>query len=306
MKRRTFLSSAAAFAVAAALPRSPRAQTAASNALATAKIPSMDRELPVIGLGTARRYADPAGEAELAALKATIARFLELGGQVIDTAPSYGRAEEVLGQLVQELGVRDRLFIATKVGVNSREEGVAEIEQSFARLRTKRIDLIAVHNLRDIDNQLAILRDLKAAGRIGAVGATTSTDRQYQAFEAMMRRQALDVIQVDYALDNRNAGERILPLAQERGVAVMINLPFGRGRLFEATKDRPLPVWAQEINATSWAQIFLKYIVSHPSRPIAVPGMAHARYVDDNVAAARPPLPDAAFRRRMEQYIDAL
>ena len=304
MKRRTFLSSAAVFAVAAALPGSPRAQT--SNALVTAEIPGANRELPVIGLGTARRYADPAGEAELAALKATIARFMEFGGQVIDTAPSYGRAEEVIGQLVQELGVRDHLFLATKVGVNSREEGVAEIEQSFARLRTKRIDLIAVHNLRDIDNQLALLRALKAAGRIGAVGATTSFDRQYPAFEAMMRRQALDVIQVDYAMDNRGAAERILPLAQERGFAVMINLPFGRGRLFEATKDRPLPDWAREVNATSWAQVFLKYIVSHPSRPIAVPGMAQARYVDDNLAAARQPLPDAAFRRRMEQYIDAL
>lgn len=306
MKRRTFLSSAAAFAVVAALPRSARAQTAAGNALITAKIPGADRELPVIGIGTARRYADPDGEAELAALKATIARFVELGGQVIDTAPSYGKAEQVIGQLVQELGVRDRLFLATKVGVNNREEGVAEIEQSFARLRTRQIDLIAVHNLRDIDNQLAILRDLKAAGRIRALGATTSTDRQYPAFEAMMRRQALDVIQVDYALDNRNAAERILPLAQERGVAVMINLPFGRGRLFEATRGRPLPDWSREINATSWAQVFLKYIVSHPSRPIAVPGMAQPRYVDDNIAAARPPLPDAVLRRRMEQYIDAL
>ena len=186
MKRRTFVSSAAAFAVVAALPRSARAQTAVSNALITAKIPGADRELPVIWIGTARRYADPDGEAELAALKATIARFLELGGQVIDTAPCYGKAEEVLGQLVEALGVCDRLFLATKVGVNNPEEGVKEIEQSFARLRTKRIDLIAVHNLRDIDNQLVILRDLKAAGRIGAVGATTSTDRQYPAFEAMI------------------------------------------------------------------------------------------------------------------------
>src|SRR5262245_25018414 len=154
MKRRGFLSSAAVFAVASSMLRISRAQ--ASNALVTARIPGADRELPVIGIGTARRYADPAGEAELAALKATIARFLELGGQVIDTAPSYGRAEEVIGQLVEALGVRDRLFLATKVGVNNRDEGLAEIEQSFAKLRTRRIDLIAVHNLRDIDNQLAM------------------------------------------------------------------------------------------------------------------------------------------------------
>src|SRR6185437_1500348 len=158
----------------------------------------------------------------------------------------------VIGLLVEQLGIRDRLFLATKVGVNSREEGVAEIEQSFVRLRTKQIDLIAVHNLRDIDNQLAILRDLKAAGRIRALGATTSTDRQYPAFEAMMRRQALEVIQVDYPMDNRNAAERILPLAQERGVAVMINLPFGRGRLFEATRGRPpCPAWRRRVTSTT-------------------------------------------------------
>ncbi len=252
--------------------------------LITAKIPGADRELPVIGIGTARRYADPDGEAELAALKTTIARFLELGGQVIDTAPSYGKRGG--GDRAAGRGAgRSRSSVSCDEGGRQQPgRGLAEIEQSFARLRTRRIDLIAVHNLRDIDNQLAILRDLKAAGRIRALGATTSTDRQYPAFEAMMRRQALDVIQVDYALDNRNAAERILPLAQERGVAVMINLPFGRGRLFEATRGRPLPDWAREINATSWAQVFLKYIVSHPSRPIAVPGMAQARYVDDNIA----------------------
>jgi aryl-alcohol dehydrogenase-like predicted oxidoreductase len=307
MERRSLLRAGAALVLTAAgLPSLLRAQPGANAALITARIPGAGRELPVIGIGTARRYADPKGDAELAALRATISRFVELEGQVIDTAPSYGRAEEVLGQLVQELGVRDRLFLATKVGVSSRQEGVAQIEQSFVKLRTNRIDMIAVHNLRDVDNQLAILRDLKAAGRIRVVGATTSFDSQYGAFEAMMRRQALDVIQVDYAMDNRKVAERILPLAQERGFAVMINLPFGRGRLFEATKGRPLPDWASEIGARSWAQVFLKYIVSHPSRPIAVPGMAHARYVDDNLSAAHQPLPDAALRRRMEQFIDAL
>ncbi|MDQ8755914.1 aldo/keto reductase [Sphingosinicella sp. LHD-64] len=279
---------------------------ATGGALRTVRIPGADVEVPIVGVGTARRYDDPQGAEALAPLRDTIRRFAELGGQVIDTAPSYGRAEEVVGQLVEELGVRDRLFLATKVGVDTREEGVAQIEESFRKLRTARIDLIAVHNLRDVDNQLAILRDLKSAGRIRALGITTSSDRQYEQFEAVMRREALDTIQVDYALDNRNAAERILPLAQERGFAVFINLPFGRDRLFGATRDRPLPDWAAEIGATSWAQVFLKYVLSHPCRPIAIPGMAQVRYVEDNLGAARAPLPDAAMRTRMEQFIDGL
>jgi aryl-alcohol dehydrogenase-like predicted oxidoreductase len=269
-------------------------------------IPGANAQVPLVGIGTARRYADPAGDEQLAPLRATISRFVELGGRMIDTAPSYGRAEEVIGQLVEELGVRDRLFLATKVGADSPAEGRTQIAQSFRHLRTSVIDLIAVHNLRDTANQLAILRELKAEGKVRSIGATTSSDQQYAAFEATMRSEPLDVIQIDYALDNRDADQRILPLAREQGRAVMINLPFGRGRLFEATRGRPLPDWAAEIGATSWAQVFLKYIVSHPVRPIAIPGMAQPHYVDDNLAAARGPLPDPAMRRRMEQFIDNL
>lgn len=303
LDRRTTLAGMAAlpFTLKAAL-----AQTTADAGLRTVPIGSGAIQVPAVGIGTARRYDNPQGEEQLAPLRATIARFAELGGTVIDTAPSYGRAEEVIGQLVADLGVRNRLFLATKVGVDTREAGLAQIEQSFRKLHTDRIDLIAVHNLRDVDNQLAILRDLKAAGRIRALGITTSFDGQYEPFEAVMRRQALDTIQVDYALDNRNAADRILPLAQEKSIAVMVNLPFGRDRLFTATRDKPLPDWAKEIGAASWAQVFLKYVLSHPSRPIAIPGMAQARYVDDNLAAARGPLPDAALRKRMEQYIDGL
>ena len=305
LDRRTLLGS---FAALPLLGTPACAATLAPPApgLHTRLVRGANAQVPVIGIGTARRYADPQGEAQLAPLRATIARFVELGGRMIDTAPSYGRAEAVVGQLVAELGVRDRLFLATKVGADSPAEGRAQIEQSFANLRTPTIDLIAVHNLRDTTNQLAILRELKAAGRIRSLGATTSSDQQYAEFETMMRREPLDVIQVDYALDNRDAGARILPLAQEQGLTVMVNLPFGRGRLFEATKDRPLPPWAAEIGAATWAQLFLKYIVSHPAGPIAIPGMAQARYIDDNLGAARGPMPDAAMRLRMEQYIDAL
>jgi aryl-alcohol dehydrogenase-like predicted oxidoreductase len=280
------------------------AQAAENGAYNTIPIRGVD--VPAIGIGTARHYADPQGEAQLAPLRATLAKFVELGGKVIDTAPSYGKAEDVLGQLIADLGVRDKLYIATKVGVNSLEEGKAQVEASFTKLRTDRLDLIAVHNLRDVNNQLALLRDLQAAGRVGAVGITTSFAPQYEEFEAVMRRTPLDSIQVDYALDNRGAEERILPLAQEKGIAVMINLPFGRGRLFEATRGKPLPDWATEIGAASWAQVFLKYILSHPSRPMPIPGTQTPAYAEDNLGAARGTLPDAALRKRMEQFIDEL
>ncbi|WP_374470842.1 aldo/keto reductase [Phenylobacterium sp.] len=297
--RRSVLAAAAA----AALPIPALAQ---AGGLITKPIPSSGERLPVIGVGTARRYDAAPGEAERAPLRATLKRFHELGGRVIDTAPSYGQAELVVGELVSELKIRPGLFLATKVGADSKEAGRAQIEASFQKLRTDKIDLIAVHNLRDTANQLATLRELKQGGRIRYVGATTSVDSQYADFEAMMRRETLDVVQVDYALDNRGSADRILPLARDRGMAAWVNLPFGRGRLFQATQGRPLPDWAREIDCTTWAQVFLKYVVSHPAVTCAVPGMAQARYVDDNLGAARGRLPDAALRTRMEQFIDGL
>jgi len=301
--RRRFLVAAAALPLAAGCVAT-RAADAPSAALLTR--PIRGKEVPVIGIGTARRYSDPATDADLDILKATVARFAELGGKVIDTAPSYGRAEEVVGRIVSELGIRDRLYFATKVDGADPAASRAVIERSFAALRTDFIDLIAVHNLRDVANSLAMLRELRAAGRIGAIGMTTSADPQYAQFEAVLRSEEMDTIQVDYALDNRNAAEAILPLARDRGVAPMINLPFGRSRLFQATEGRPLPDWAAEIGASTWAQVFLKYVVSHSSRPIAIPGMARTAYVDDNLGAARGVLPDEAMRRRMEAYFDAL
>ncbi len=297
--RRTIIAAAAA----AALPVRALGQQAR---LITKPIPSSGEQLPVIGVGTARRYDAAPGEAEKAPLRATLKRFHELGGKVVDTAPSYGQAETVVGGLVSELKVRPGLFLATKVGADDKAAGMAQIESSFQKLRTDRIDLIAVHNLRDIANQLATLRALKQGGRIRYVGATTSSDNQYPDFEAMMRRETLDVVQIDYALDNRGSADRILPLARDRGMAVWVNLPFGRGRLFQATQGKPLPDWAREIDCTTWAQVFLKYVVSHPAVTCAIPGMAQAKYVDDNLGAARGRMPDAALRTRMERFIDGL
>ena len=277
-----------------------------SGGLARKPIPSSGETIPVIGVGTARRYQGAASEAELAPLRESLRMFLEVGGSVIDTAPSYGDAEAVVGRLLRDLRPTVPMFLATKVGAAGRAAGQAQIEQSFSRLPRQPLDLIAVHNLQDIDTQLAQLRELKSAGRIRYLGATTSSDGQYQAFEAMMRKQALDFVQVDFALDNRGAGERLLPLARDRGMGVMINLPFGRGRLFEATRGRPLPPWSAEFDCASWAQFFLKYIVSHEAVTCAIPGMAKPEYVVDNMGAARGRLPDQAMRKRMETFIDAL
>lgn len=306
IRRRTVIKAGLGLGAAMLLPK--KVVSAQGESLLQKKIPSSGESIPIIGLGTARRYEDVKTDAEKTPLRETIRQFQALGGRVIDTSPSYGTAETVVGELVDELKVRPSLFLATKVSLRKvgREEGIAQIEESFKRLRTDKIDLIAVHNLRDTDTQLRTLREMKQAGRIRYVGITTSFDKQYGEFEQVIKKESLDFIQVDYALDNRDAGERIIPLAGDRGAAVMINLPFGRGRLFTAVQGKTLPDWAAEFDCKSWAQFFLKYIVSHPAITCAVPGMAKPEYVVDNLGAARGRLPDAATRRKMEQFIDSL
>jgi aryl-alcohol dehydrogenase-like predicted oxidoreductase len=306
LDRRTFLK--AGIGAGAALWVGSSANAAQNAPLLQKKIPSSGETIPIIGLGTARRYEEVRSENEKLPLRETIRRFKDLGGTVIDTAPAYGTAEAVVGELVDGLRVRDALFLATKVSLreSGREAGLKQIEQSFKRLRTDKIDLIAVHNLRDTQTQLRTLREMKQAGRIRYVGITTSFENQYAEFEQTLKNETLDFIQVDYALDNRNADERIIPLAGDRGMAVMVNLPFGRGRLFNAVHGKKLPEWAGEFDCATWAQFFLKYIVSHPAVTCAVPGMAKPEYVDDNLGAARGRLPDAAMRRRMEKFIDAV
>jgi aryl-alcohol dehydrogenase-like predicted oxidoreductase len=298
----------AGLAMGASLFARPDYLLAQSPSLIQKKIPSSGETIPIIGIGTARRYEEVKSESEKMLLRETIRQFQALGGKVIDSSPSYGTAEAVVGELVDGLKVRDSLFFATKVSLRNvgTEEGIKQIEESFRKLRTNKIDLLAVHNLRDTDVQLKTMREMKAAGRIRYVGITTSFDNQYREFEQVMRKETLDFIQVDYALDNRDSGERIIPLAPDRGMGVMINLPFGRGRLFNAVQGKKLPEWASEFDCASWAQFFLKYIVSHPAITCAVPGMARPEYVVDNLGAARGRLPDAAMRKRMEQFIDSV
>lgn len=279
---------------------------AQSQGLIQKKIPSSGESVPVIGIGTARRYSAAPGTPQRAELKEVLRQFTAGGGKVVDTAPSYGSAESVVGDLVSELSIRPSLFLATKVRASDRDSTVAQIDNSFRRLRTDRIDLIQVHNLVNTGPTLGILRELKQAGRIRYIGITTSFEGQHTEFADEMEREQLDFVQVNYALDDRGAADRILPIAAERGVAVLVNLPLGRGRLFREVRSRPLPDWAAEFNCHSWAQFFLKYIVSHPAVTCAIPGTARTKYVADNLGAARGRLPDAAMRKRMEAFIDKI
>lgn len=282
------------------------ARAATTAPLVTRPIPSSGERLPVVGVGTARRYDVGTAETERAPLREVLRDLPRLGGKVVDTAPSYGAAEIVVGDLVAELGNRRELFIATKVG-RGRDgvaAGVAEMEESLARLRTDRIDLVQVHNLAGVGEMLPVLREWRQGGRIRYYGVTTSSARQHDALVRLMQRERLDFIQVDYAIDNRAAEERILPVAADRGVAVLTNLPFGRGRVFRALGAQPIPGWAAELGIDSWAQFALKYVVSHPAVTCAIPGTARRRYLVDNLGAAREPLPDAAARRRMAALLD--
>lgn len=270
------------------------------------EIPSSGEKIPAIGIGTARRYDVTQSSEEMAALREVLAAFTRMGGRVVDTAPSYGRAEIVVGELVKEIGNREDLFLATKVRTEGREAGIEQMEESLRRLHTDTIDLMQVHNLVDVDTQLPTLQEWKAAGRIRYLGITTSRNSQHEAFEQVMREQELDFIQVNYSLADRAAEARLLPLAADRGMAVLVNLPYARGRLFQRVGDRPLPDWAAEFDCESWGRFFLKFVLSAPAVTCAIPGTAKMAYLEDNLGAARGRLPDAELRQRMIDFYDGL
>ena len=265
-------------------------------------IPSTGEMVPIIGLGT-NRY----GRRERDVLLASLKRFHELGGTFIDTAPMYGKSEAVLGDLIEELGIREDLFVATKADVEPGGDATdAQMRRSQEALRTKTFDLMQVHNLRGTTEALAKMREWQQDGRIRYIGITTSREAQYEEFEKVMRAEELDFIQVNYSLEQREAAERILPLAADKGIAVIINRAFGGGRIFEKVGDQPLPDWAQEFGCESWAQFLLKYAIGHPAATLSIPGMTKVHHVDDNFGAARGRLPDAEERQRQEAFFDSL
>ena len=303
ISRRDALKIGVGVGVAMTLDRLDLVAASPQSTLIEKAIPSSGEKLPVIGMGTARYF-----DAVTPELREVIKRFPELGGKVIDMAPSYSNAESVVGDIIAELKTRPRYFLATKVtGPGSdRESGMRQMEESMRRLHTDKIDLMQIHNLIGVDQRLPLIREWKQAGRFRYIGVTTSFARQYDAFEKLMREQTLDFVQIDYSIDDRAVEQRLLPLAADRGMAVLVNSPFRRGRTFQRVQDKPLPSWTAELEVTTWAQLLLKYLASHPAVTCVIPGTERVQFLVDNMVATHGRLPDPAMRKRIEQYYDGL
>jgi len=312
--RREALAMTAGLGAAATLGIAPAgAATAAAKPLLTRPIPRTGEKLAVVGLGSAIVFDIEADAAQRAERRAVIDTLLQGGARLIDTAPSYGTAESVVGDLVADLKVRDKVFLATKVRAAGRDRAIAEMQQSQRQLRTEKIDLMQIHNVGFVDRnevaaQLALLREWKDRGVFRYIGVThsQSQERANEALIEIMRREKLDFIQVNYSMAERSVEQRLLPAAAETGTAVLVNLPFARARLFRAVRGKPVPAWAAEFDATTWGQFFLKYILAAEPVNCVIPGTDKPEYMVDNLNAGRGRLPDAAMRRRMVEFIESL
>lgn len=311
ISRRRFIQSSAA---GTALAMNPvLLSRAAQSELIMGTIPSTGEQIPAIGLGSSANFSQVARSEDISALRGVLSTLSEMGGRVFDTAPSYGSSEEISGQIAQELGIADQLFWATKLNVAGRGGGAAnpqrarqQVEASFQRAGRSVIDLIQVHNMGAPDVQLPILREYKEEGRIRYIGITTTFPNQYERLIETMQNEELDFIGIDYAVDNRSVEQDILPLAMERGIAVLCYLPFGRSRLWSRVRGQTLPEYAQEFDATTWAQFFLKFIISNPAITAATPSTSRPTNMADNIGGMIGRLPDEAMRRRMIATVDAL
>lgn len=272
--------------------------------LITKPIPSTGERLPAVGLGT-----DKFRSSERDAIQAEIQRLQQMGGTVIDTAAAYGDSESLIGDARAALGIRDRMFLATKLSVNeagtATRAGQESFDRSLARLKTQRVDLLQVHNLEGVEALLPLLQQWKKGGRIRYIGITTSRVEQHSRMVEYMRQYPLDFVQVDYSIADREAASSVLPLALERRIAVLGNVPFGFGSVLRQAQTRKLPDWAAEIDVTSWSQFLLKYVISHPAVTCVIPGSTRVEHLEENQRAGRGRLPDEAMRRRMEQVWDA-
>lgn len=270
-------------------------------------IPSTGEKIPAVGVGT-NAYGVTSAD-ELAELRKVLQTMPELGGRVIDTAQAYGTSEEVIGKLLADLGNRDKFFLATKTPLaGDISGGAAVLDRSFRRLQVSKIDLLQIHNVYGLDELMPHFLEYKQAGKVRYIGITTSVDRQYEQLKAALAKFKFDFMQIDYSIGDRSAAEQLLPMAQEKGMAVLNNTPFGgRGRsYFPRVAGKAVPEWAKEFGATTWAQFFLKYNLSHPAITVAIPGTTTVAYLEDNQAGGRGRLPDAAQRRKMEEFWDSL
>ncbi len=292
------------------LPITPRAANESSSAMLTRTIPSSGEKLPVIGLGTWQAFDVDLTADSRRQLEEVLSLFVKFGGRVIDSSPMYDRAEAVIGDLTASLRLRDSLvadfFLATKVWTHGKESGIKSMERSMALLRTKRIDLMQVHNLLDVHTHLATLREWKEQGRIRYVGITHHEAGAFGEMEKLMRSEKLDFVQINYSLMEPEAEQSLLPLARERGIAVLANRPFGAGDLFGKVRSKPLPDWASEFDCRSWAQFFLKWIVAHSAITCAIPATSKPRHLEDNMQGGTGRLPDPKTRRRMVEFVSSL
>ncbi len=294
LSRRDLIISTAALGIAGRADAAPKPAESILR-----KIPSSSEMLPVIGMGTSRTFDVGEDAAERAPLAAVLAALSAGGGTMIDSSPMYGRAEQVVGDLVREMKPPPHVFAATKVWTTGKEEGIAQMNQSFERMGVKRMDLMQVHNLQDWKTHLPVLREWKAAGKIRYIGITTSRASQFSEMEAVMRSEPLDFAQFNYSVGEREAEQTLLPLARDKGIATLINRPFMRAELFKRVAGKPLPGWAADIGCTSWAQVFLKFIVGHPAVTCVIPASAKADNMKDDMGAGFGRLPDEKLRQRI-------
>jgi len=308
VSRREFLSLGAGIGVAAALRSAPAC--AAASPIPTRSIPRTGERLPVVGLGTAIVFDIGDDAARRAERRAVIQTMLEGGGRVIDTAPSYGTAETVLGELLAAMQSRDKVFLATKVRAARRDAAITEMEQSLRRLRSDKLDLMQIHNPGtdpgETAAQIELLREWKEKGIFRHIGVTHFQEIANERLIELMRRGKLDFVQVNYSMAERSVERRLLAVAAETGTAVLVNLPFARGKLFSAVRGKPVPEWAAEFEAASWGQFFLKYVLAHEAVTCVIPGTDKPEYMLDNLNAGRGRLPGAAMRRKMIEFLDSL
>ena len=277
-----------------------------AQAIKRKPIPRTGEDLPIIGLGTWQTFDVGLNQPAREPLKAVLREFARAGGRVIDSSPMYGNSETVAGDLAAELGVHKQLFLATKVWTSGREAGVRQMEESFRRLRAQRMDLMQVHNLVDYRTHLATLRRWKAEGKVRYIGVTHYTASAYNELARVIASEELDFVQLNYSLVEREAEKRLLPFAAEKQLAVLVNRPFAEGRLFNRARGKSLPAWATDIGCASWAQFFLKFIISHPAVTCAIPATSKADHLADNMRAGLEPIPDAKDRERIARYYAGL